>query len=137
MIVTANWEHTDTTVVGEQTEVIIPLVGLDRIDPSEDRIITQVVRDIAGEAAEHEPPWNKLRLDRGQCRLSILLGQTPDVTLVKRLVDSALRQASELLAENLQRRQEARAEAEVLERRRQEQAADLRHAFRGASLGSS
>jgi hypothetical protein len=138
MIITADWEHTETTVKGEQTEVVVPLPGLKAVDPADDKIIAQILRELTPSADEDPPPgqdpppWRRLRLDRGECHLSILLEDIPDVSVVKQLVDDALRDASAALAEHAQQRSREEAEEQALARKRHKEAAKLRHAFRGA-----
>lgn len=138
MIITADWEHTETTVKGEQTEVVVPLPALKAVDPADDKIIAQILRELTPSADEDlppgqdPPPWRRLRLDRGECHLSILLEDIPDVSVVKQLVDDALRDASAALAEHARQRSQEEAQAQALARKRQKEAAKLRHAFRGA-----
>jgi hypothetical protein len=138
MIITADWEHTETTVKGEQTEVVVPLPALKAVDPADDKIIAQILRELTPSADEDlpagqdPPPWRRLRLDRGECHLSILLEDTPEVLVVKQLVDDALRDASAALAEHAQQRSREEAEEQALARKRHKEAAKLRHAFRGA-----
>jgi hypothetical protein len=130
MAITAGWESTDTDVRGAQTEVILPLLGLDGVHPAEDRIITTTLRDELASVDGQEPLWEKLKLDREECRLHILVDQTPDVPAIKEVVDRALRKASEVIAENMQQREEAEEQARVQAELRQRRAAGLRDSFR-------
>jgi hypothetical protein len=130
MAITAGWESTDTNVRGAQTEVILPLRGLEEVHPAEDRVITQTLRGELSSIDGQEPLWEKLKLDREECRLHIFVNQAPDVPAIKQVVDRALRKASEVISENMQQREsdeeQARAEAELRQRR----AVSLRDSFR-------
>jgi hypothetical protein len=130
MAITAGWESTDTDVRGAQTEVILPLLGLEEVHPAEDRIITQALREELTSADGQEPLWEKLKLDREECQLHIFVDQTPDVPSIMQVVDRALGKASEVIAENMRQREadeeEARAQAEL----RKQRAISLRDSFR-------
>ena len=68
MIITADWEHTETIVKGEQTEVVVPLPALKAVDPADDKIIAQILRELTPSADEDlppgqdPPPWRRLRI---------------------------------------------------------------------------
>lgn len=131
MAITAEWESTDTNVRGTQTEVILPLGGLDEIHPAEDRVITHTLREELPTADAQEPLWEKLKLDREECRLHIFVNETPNVPAIKQVVDKALRNASEVIAENMTKREHDEALARSQAEHRRQQAANLRDSFRG------
>jgi hypothetical protein len=131
MTITANWGKTDTTVRGVQTEVVLPLQGLGEVDPKEDKLIAETLRDALPEGAETEPLWEKLKFDRKGCRLHMFVSETPDVERIKQVLDDALSQASETITQNTLERERAETDARAQADLRERQAVGVRDAFRG------
>jgi hypothetical protein len=131
MAITANWNKTETTVRGDQTEVILPLQGLGEVDPKDDKLIADTLRDALPDCLESDPLWEKLKFDRKGCRLHMFVPDSPDVEKIKHVLDRALRQASDTITQNAKEREQAAKQAREQARRREHRAASVRDAFRG------
>ena len=130
MVIAAEWENTETDVRGSQTEVILPLTGLHDIHPAEDRILTQTLRNELPDRGAEVQLWDKLKLDREECRLHIFVSETPDVIAIKQTVDGALLKASQEITENMKQREQQEAQARDDAQRRRDEAARVRDRFR-------
>jgi transcriptional accessory protein Tex/SPT6 len=132
MAITAQWESTETTVRGERTEVVLPLLGLDEIHPAEDKLIAQILREAGpGAGDDDQPLWERLKLDREACRLHMFVAATPNVAQIKDVLDRALQRASEAIASNTADRDRIEAEARNHAELRERQAVNVKNAFRG------
>lgn len=130
MAIEADWERTDTDVRGTQTEVILPLCGLGAIHPAEDKVITQILRDLP-QATQDSPLWEKLKFDREGCRLHLFVAESPNVAAIKQVVDDALRTASGVIAENMRQRECEERRQRTQQEFRKRRAVALRDSFRG------
>jgi hypothetical protein len=134
MALVARWQGTDTHTRGHDVEIIVPLDGLDTVDPLDDphvqSALTSAVKAAVPKGARHSST-DGITLDREQGRLRILIGaQKPHVAHTKALVNEALGAGTRAAEHAAEQRREAAERAAHAAAQREADLRALRDAFR-------
>jgi hypothetical protein len=126
MALIVDWHQTEPRALGGQTELIVPISGLDGVQGTDRGVVVQEISDANGRPAA----FAKVTIDFEDSTLHLNVDGKPDARRIQQTVDAGLARASAHLIASDKRREHAAAQAREAAALREPEMAETREAFR-------
>jgi hypothetical protein len=126
MALIADWHQTEPRALGSQTELIVPISGLDGVEGIDRAVVVQEIND----ANTRPSAFAQVTIDFDDSTLHLNVDGTPDARRIQQAVDAGLARAAAHILASDRRREHALAREQEAAALREPEIAQTREAFR-------